>query len=76
MKISEYTLLQDAFEGSFGFMLNRLADLGLLKGDHFEWPLTTKELAEERCFTEFMNAIDEMGIELGDVESPLREKRD
>ena len=69
MKVSEYTLLRDAFENSFGFMLNRISDT---------WPDATpdwhgdegrKELAEDRCFTEFIVALEEMGIELGDCKS-------
>lgn len=68
MKISERTILEHSFSNSFVFMLNRLGDAGLLKGDHFEWPEATKVYVQERCFDEFMLALEELGITLGEVE--------
>lgn len=69
MKISEYTLLEDAFHNSFGFMLNRLADLDFLKGDpHDPANQNLKDLAEDRCFSEFMVALEEMGITLEEAQ--------
>lgn len=63
MKISEYTLLEGAFDSSFGFMLNRIADLWPECPD-FHKDAQKKELAAERCFSEFMVALEEMGVEL------------
>lgn len=71
MKISEYTLLEDAFEASFGFMLNRIAEAWNLPVDFHE-DTRAKDQASERCFSEFMIALEELGVELGDVEAPLR----
>jgi hypothetical protein len=73
LKISEYTLLEDAFEASFGFMLNRIAEAYDLDVD-FHAPKfgPIKELAADRCFSEFIAALEELGVELGDVEAPLR----
>jgi hypothetical protein len=73
MKISEYTLLEDAFEAAFGFMLNRIADTWNLEVDFHKDP-TIKAIASERCFDEFVNSLAELGVELGDVEAPLRLK--
>ena len=69
MRISEYTLLEEAFHNSFGFMLNRLADLNMIEGGdpHADKFRGSKELAEERCWNEFMCAIEEMGVELEDA---------
>jgi hypothetical protein len=67
MKISEYRILEQAFENSFGFMLNRILDLGLLKGDpHGDKAL--RDRAEEQAFNEFVIALEEMGVELGEAE--------
>lgn len=69
MKINEYTLLEMAFENSFGFMLNRLADCGFIKGDqHDPKRDEMRGIAKERCFAEFMIALEELGVELGETE--------
>jgi hypothetical protein len=75
MKISEYTILEDAFHNSFGFMLNRLADLGFIRGDPHDGHLgDKKDTAEERCFNEFVAALEDMGVMLQDVGEPLKTK--
>lgn len=68
MKVSEYTLLRDVFENSFGFMLNRISDIYEHTPD-WHADFSKKEQAEERCWNEFMVALEEMGIELGDCKS-------
>ena len=65
MIISEYTLLEDAFEAAFPFMLNRLSDVGIIKGDPHSAELCfARDEACERCFTEFITALEEIGVEL------------
>lgn len=66
MKISEYDLLQEAFTRSFGFMLNRVWEVYELSTDPHEDP-GKRDHAEERCFNEFMCALEEMGVELETV---------
>jgi hypothetical protein len=69
MKISEYTILEDAFHRSFGFMLNRLADAGYIKGDpHSPTREPTRDYVEQQCFNEFMCALEDGGVELEDAE--------
>jgi hypothetical protein len=72
MKISEYTILEDAFDASFGFMLNRIADTWEGKVPDFHASRDLVEHAKERCWTEFICALEELGVELGDVEVPLK----
>lgn len=72
MKISEYTLLEDAFEASFGFMLNRIGEA--LDKDLWVEDEGLRETLAERCFHEFTIALEEMGVELGEVDAPLRSK--
>jgi len=68
MKISEYTLLEDAFHRSFGFMLNRLADAGYITGDpHSPTRERFRDTAEDRCFNEFMCALEGGGVQLEDA---------
>jgi hypothetical protein len=77
MKISEYTLLQEAWDRSFGFMLNRIEDeMGTIpgrwvgKGANMDYEKEGKaERARERCFSEFVIALDDLGVELGDLET-------
>ena len=68
MRIHESTLLRGAFENSFGFMLNRLADAGMLKTDHFEWAIPARAAIEDACWMEFACALEDIGIELEDAE--------
>lgn len=68
MKLSEYTVLRDVFENAFGFMLNRIAE-GYPDCPDFQGLYNIKEDVEERCWNEFMVALEEMGIELGDLKS-------
>lgn len=73
MKVSEYTLLEEAFSRSFGWMLNRIWETYDLPGDpHEDRSAGVKDLAADRCFNEFMVALEELGVELGDVEAPLK----
>jgi hypothetical protein len=69
MKISEYTLLQSAFEAAFPFMLNRISEV--YDEDLSHDPLLSDE-AEDRCWNEFMVAVEQIGIELEDVRAPLK----
>jgi len=71
MRISEYTLLRSVFEAAFPFMLNRINDV--YDEDLSHDPLKRDD-AEERCWNEFMLAVEQIGIELGDVQAPLRIK--
>lgn len=65
MKISEYRLLEQAFENSFGFMLNRIEEeIGPIKGRDD----TSTPHAIDKCFNEFVIALEEMGVELGEAE--------
>jgi hypothetical protein len=68
MKISEYTLLRDTFDNAFGFMLNRIADSYDGCPD-FQGDASRRDLALDRCWNEFMVALEEMGIELEDLHS-------
>lgn len=68
MKISEYDILDDAFERSFGFMLNRIADLWVDCPDFHADPGMV-ELARDRCFSEFIIALEERGVELEEVKA-------
>jgi len=67
VKISEYTLLEDAFHNSFGFMLNRISESEINMKDPHASTEAEKEYVEERCFNEFVIAIEEMGVELEDA---------
>jgi hypothetical protein len=69
MKISEYTLLRDAFENSFGFMLNRISDNYPDSTPDWHGEAFRKDRAEEQCWNEFMVALEEMGIELEQLHS-------
>lgn len=62
MKISEYVILQDAFENSFGFMLNRIAD-----ATDTDLQKARTEEVTDRCWREFVNALDEMGVTLQEM---------
>ena len=68
MKVSEYTLLRDTFDNAFGFMLNRIAEAYPNCPDFHE-DQGLKDLALDRCWNEFMVALEEMGIELEDLHS-------
>jgi hypothetical protein len=68
MKVSEYTLLRDTFDNAFGFMLNRLDDVYENTPDWYA-DQSKKDLALDRCWNEFMVALEEMGIELEDLHS-------
>lgn len=73
MKVDEYHILERAFEESFGFMLNRIWELYDLPGDpHEHRSAGVKDLAEERCFSEFLVALESDGVELEVKEVPLR----
>lgn len=63
MRISEHTILRDAFENSFRFMLNRLGDAGAT----IDFNEDTLLLAEDRCWNEFSLALEEMGVTLEEV---------
>ena len=63
MKISEYTLLELAFERSFGFMLTRIEETSAGALSHFP-EAVDRETAQDRCFTEFIIALEELGVEL------------
>lgn len=63
MKISEYTLLQTAFNNSFGFMLNRIADTWIKCPDFHASPHLV-EIGADRCFSEFISALEESGVRL------------
>ena len=70
MKVSEYTLMRLAWEQSFGFMLNRLADAEWLKVDHHDPKhATTKDRLEDQCWDEFLLAFDDIGLEFGQMHS-------
>lgn len=72
MKISEFDLLQEAFTRSFGFMLNRVWEVYDIGTDpHAE--RESRDIAEERCFNEFIVALEEMGVELETVGRDLIE---
>lgn len=63
MKISEYNILERAFSLSFPFMLNRIWDIYQLPGDpHGKYEV--RDEAAERAFTEFMGALEDIGVEL------------
>jgi hypothetical protein len=64
MKISEYTLLEDAFEAAFPFMLNRMEEIldTTIKRDNLTH-------ASERCFSEFIIALEEIGVVLQDIQA-------
>jgi len=69
MRISEYTLLQDAFDSAFGFMLNRIGDeldSSSVK-DGRDLDTTGRERLAERCFSEFIIALEEIGVRLDDA---------
>lgn len=68
MKVSEYDLLLQAFEKSFGFMLNRIWEAWDLPGDPHD-DNGKKTLALDRCFNEFLLALEEGGVELEDTEA-------
>jgi hypothetical protein len=68
MKISEYRLLEEAWDRSFGFQLNRIEDeIGPIKGR--DATRTDNEVAKDRCFSEFILALEELGVQLGDLET-------
>ena len=77
MRIGEYTLLEEAWDRSFGFMLNRIEDeMGTIpgrwtgKGASMTHETGGKtERARTRCFSEFIIALEELGVELGDLET-------
>ena len=77
MRISEYTLLEEAWDRSFGFQLNRIEDeMGTIpgrwtgKGADVDYEKEGKtERARMRCFSEFIIALEELGVELGDLET-------
>lgn len=63
MRISEATILQDAFEAAFPFMLNRMADAGYdVEG------MRKDEYLVERCWGEFLIALEEIGVRLEDID--------
>lgn len=68
MRISEYTLLEGAFDNSFGFMLNRIND-ALEAGGHPPLPeaLHHDDYLRDRAFSEFIIALEEMGVVLDEA---------
>ena len=77
MKISEYSLLEEAFHRSFGFMLNRIEEeVGSIdhRFDGTEHDQDNRrDRAEDLCFNEFIVAMEEMGIELETVGRDITE---
>jgi hypothetical protein len=71
VKVSEYTLMRMAWEQSFGFMLNRLAEADWLKvDDHHDSKHTTqRDHLEDQCWNEFLLALDDIGLEFGEMHS-------
>ena len=61
MRIDEYKVVRAAFENAFGFMLNRIED-GLGVDLHRERKGSEVEGVEERCWDEFMIALDALGV--------------
>jgi len=69
MKISEVTLLEGGFDASFGFMLNRIGDAYEdLRLPESMWDDTA---LRDRCFSEFLLALEEMGVTFETVEARL-----
>ena len=70
MRISEYTLLEEAWDRSFGFMLNRIEDA---KDEDSDLHRVRNDMSYVggRCFSEFIIALEEMGVELDTVGEPL-----
>ena len=77
MRVSEYDLLMQAWERSFGFMMNRVVDVW--QDELGSWDPHSDHAARERaadlCFNELMCALEEMGVELGQAESHLQVSR-
>ena len=67
MKMSEYTILENAFLAAFPFMLNRIMD-ALPDAELDLHVLARTDFVAERCFSEFISALEDQGVELGDVE--------
>jgi len=61
MKIDEYKVVRAAFENAFGFMLNRIED-GLGVDMQRERNGAAVEDAEERCWDEFVIALEAIGV--------------
>lgn len=77
MVISEYVLLEGAFDNSFNFMLNRIGDaLEAAGASPLPESLYKNEYLRERAFSEFIVALEEMGVELQNVDVPLKGKDD
>ena len=60
MRMNEHKVLSVAFEQAFPFMLNRMADAGVLKDPD---PEQTAYLSEQ-CWNELTAMLDEMGVML------------